>query len=116
MKVYVVAEQTWDSYRIAGIYTTLEGAELARKLDNLDVDEIELDGGLEALLQGLRPFEVYVRKGNGAVTGVELNAYRLDKIPSVDTYAVLCFRLWARTIKDARRLAKERWAEWRKSK
>lgn len=113
MKVYLVTSGEYSDFRVIGVFSTPEKAEIAkRELDGDDVDERELDD-MFGWQEGLRYFLVGMDK-DGCGADAEASEVYADraKLSIYAPYGTLrercAARLWARDEEHAIKIVNER--------
>lgn len=86
--IYVVTSGEYSYYRIEGVYSDRDAAELcaAAKDDCIGgatVEEYELDKHVDLLRSGRMPFDVYIGSRKGQLETIDVDVMRSNYTPSV---------------------------------
>lgn len=130
--MWSVEQGEYSDYRVLGVYSTRENAETMRDFINAKesyrsawVEELEVDAGLDAVAKGYKPFRiVMLRDGtteradadafHGGMPVTDLTVWRRSRARAYEGQNVadaLHGVVWARTVKQAVKIANDRRAQ-----
>lgn len=117
MIVYVVTSGEYSDYRVEGIYSTRELAELAAATitDANEIEEYELDVAADKLRQGFNPYCVTFDtdwRSAATIRSVKLAGLGIESSPAVHEWRVLHVYCWAKDEAHAAKIANEKRAAY----